>query len=277
MERTEEIGRAIALMALLRSAEGCAWDREQTFQTIKRHTLEETYEVFDAIDRQDWPALKDELGDLLLQVLFYAQMAEESGYFSVEMVGKALSDKLVRRHPHIFGDVVATTPDEVNRTWEAVKRAERGAGAGDAPTGLLWGVKRYVPGMMEATKLGAKAASVGFDWPDTKGLLAKINEECAELVAEMEKGDAEGQEDELGDVLFTVMNLARHLKVDPETALKRANTKFRTRFTAMEEAAGGAAALQQMDADELERRWQRAKQDLVTEHGRGAESLQERG
>ena len=240
-------------MARLRGPDGCPWDREQTFDSIKRHTLEETYEVFDAIDRRVWPDLKDELGDLLLQVLFYSQMAEEAGHFSIEEVAANLNAKLIRRHPHIFGDAVANTVAEVNETWEAVKRIERAA---QPAAKYLDAVPRHVPALLEAEKLGARAAKVGFDWPTLEGLYAKIAEETEEI-HHAEEQDA--IEDEVGDLFFTVVNLARHLGVEPEFCLRRANAKFRTRFDRME-AEVGLDTLKTSSSDELEQLWQRAKQ-----------------
>jgi XTP/dITP diphosphohydrolase/ATP diphosphatase len=248
-------------MARLRAPGGCPWDREQTFDSIKPYTLEETYEVFDAIERRAWPELKDELGDLLLQVLFYAQMATEAGYFDLRDVAENLHAKLIRRHPHVFGDAQATDSSAVLRNWEQIKVEEKKAANSEAS--LLDGIPRSMAATLEATKLGSKAAKVGFDWPDANGLFAKLAEEIAELRAEIERDDADRVEAEFGDLLFTAMNLARHLKVDAESALRRSNAKFRARFAAMELAAGGAAALQALPAEELERLWEEAK---ATEH-----------
>jgi ATP diphosphatase len=181
----DPIARAIAIMARLRGPERCLWDREQTFDTIKRHTLEETYEVFDAIERRAWPDLKDELGDLLLQVLFYSQMAAEAGYFTIQDVAENLNAKLVRRHPHVFGDALATDADAVLRNWEEIKKAEKAA-APEGPKSLLEDIPRTMPAMLEAVKLGSRAAKVGFDWPDATGLFAKLEEEIAELRAEID-------------------------------------------------------------------------------------------
>jgi ATP diphosphatase len=250
--------RVVAIMARLRGPDGCPWDREQTFDTIKRYTLEETYEVFDAIERRSWPELKDELGDLLLQVLFYAQMASEAGYFDIGDVAETLAQKLVRRHPHVFGDVQADDAATVLRNWEQIKAKEKQQKA--VGGSLLDEVPRTMPATMEAYKLGSKAAKVGFDWPDTDGLLDKVREEAAELRAEMVLGDADRVEDEFGDLLFTMMNLGRHLGVDPESALRRSSAKFRRRFGAMEEASGGAAQMSALSAGELEGLWIRAKQ-----------------
>ena len=263
--RTKALAAVIETMARLRAPNGCPWDRAQTFDSIKRHTLEETYEVFDAIDRRAWPELKDELGDLLLQVLFYAQMAEEAGHFAIEDVAESLNGKLIRRHPHVFGDAEAATVDEVNRTWERVKQAER-AGRPEAAH-WLEAVPRLLPAVLEAEKLGARAAKVGFDWPEIGGLFAKLEEETAELHAEVSAGgrDASRIADELGDLLFTGVQMPRHLGVAPEFALRAANRKFRERFNRMEAIAGGAARVEQASAKELDALWQQAKEDLRAE------------
>jgi ATP diphosphatase len=281
---TEPLAEAISIMARLRAPGGCPWDREQSFDTIKRHTLEETYEVFDAIERRAWPELKDELGDLLLQVLFYAQMAAEEGYFDIGDVAANLNAKLVRRHPHVFpvdGKLAdATDANAVLRNWEQIKREEkRAAGvgvdseqattsesvaaSGSAAVSELDSIARSMPAVMEAGKLGSKASKVGFDWPDVEGLFAKIQEEIGELKAELVEADRhrERVEDEMGDLLFTAVNLARHLKVDAETALRGANAKFRRRFGAIERAAGGFEALASLNPEELDALWNRVKQE----------------
>jgi ATP diphosphatase len=270
------IAEAIAIMARLRGPDGCPWDREQTFDSIKRHTLEETYEVFDAIERRAWPDLKDELGDLLLQVLFYSQMAAEAGYFDIHDVAANLNAKLVRRHPHIFGDVTATDADAVLRNWEQIKLEEKKA-AGVKAASLLDEVPRAMPPLLEAGKLGSKAAKVGFDWPNVDGrateLFAKLDEEIDELKVEVAAGSRELMEAELGDVLFTAVNLARHLKIDPDAALRGANGKFRRRFAGME-AEAGEEGLRGKSAAELEEFWARAKRQgvAVDAVGDGAES-----
>ncbi len=246
-------------MTHLRGPDGCPWDRAQTFDSIKRNTLEETYEVFDAIERRAWPDLRDELGDMLLQVLFYAQMASEAGHFTLADIAEGLSAKLIRRHPHIFGDAVADDPAAVQKTWDAVKQQEKRA-AGGTPSGLLDDVSRAMPAMIEASKLGSRAARVGFDWGSPAGLIDKLHEETHELAAELTAADTTRLEDELGDLLFTAVNLARHLRLDPEAALRRANAKFRTRFTAMERHAGGQEALAAATPEQLEALWAFAKQ-----------------
>jgi ATP diphosphatase len=264
----DPMAEAIAIMARLRGPGGCPWDREQTFDTIKRHTLEETYEVFDAIERRAWPELKDELGDLLLQVLFYAQMAAEAGYFTIDDVASSLNAKLIRRHPHIFGDVKAEDAATVLKNWEEIKREEKKAAGADAgKASLLSDVPRSMPAMMEANKLGSRAAKVGFDWPDSAGLFEKLQEEIGELQEEISRSevDAGSVEGELGDLLFTAVNLARHLKVDPESALRSANAKFRKRFGEMEQQTGGQDVLKTRTPEELDELWRRAKMATSSE------------
>ena len=267
---------SVAIMARLRGPGGCPWDREQSFATIRKYTLEETYEVLDAIEREHWSDLAEELGDLLLQVLFYAQMGDEAGYFSIVDVLEHLNRKLIRRHPHVFGDEAsaaagnraqvdgasATEAAGVLANWEAIKTAEKKQAkmAKDgSSTSLLDEVPRNFPALLEAGKLGSKAAKVGFDWPDRAGLLEKVEEECREIEAEAAAGaPPEIVEGEVGDLLFTAVNLARHLKVDPELALRRTNAKFRRRFAGMERASG--RALSEQSASELEALWEQAKQ-----------------
>ncbi|MCU1314619.1 MAG: nucleoside triphosphate pyrophosphohydrolase [Acidobacteriaceae bacterium] len=266
---------SVFIMARLRGPDGCPWDREQTFATIRKYTLEETYEVLDAIERQDWAHLAEELGDLLLQVLFYAQMGDEAGHFSITDVLEHLNRKLIRRHPHVFGpeaSAAAGNRTEVDTSaareaagvlvnWEAIKAAERSSTSSPAEgtASLLDGVPRSFPALLEASKLGSKASKVGFDWPDRNGLLEKVEEECREIDAEVQAGaPLEAVEGEVGDLLFTMVNLARHMKVDPELALKRTNTKFRTRFRAMEQST--KRPLAEHSAAELEALWAAAKQ-----------------
>jgi nucleoside triphosphate diphosphatase len=258
----DPLAEAIAIMARLRGPGGCPWDREQTFDTIKRHTLEETYEVFDAIERRAWPDLKDELGDLLLQVLFYAQMASEEGYFTIQDVAANLNAKLIRRHPHIFAGAQVADSDAVLRNWEQIKQSEKKSSAG-VPSSMLDDIPRTMPAMLEAGKLGSRAAKVGFDWPDVDGLFNKLQEEIGELKAELTPSaatqSAAAIEAEFGDLLFTAINLARHLKIDTESALRATNAKFRRRFAAMESAAGSTEALAASTPAELDILWNQAK------------------
>src|SRR5258705_4407346 len=256
------LAEAVAIMARLRGPEGCPWDREQTFDSIKRHTLEETYEVFDAIERRAWPDLKDELGDLLLQVLFYAQMASEAGYFTLQDVASNLNAKLIRRHPHIFAGAEVADSTEVLRNWEQIKRSEKEA-ATSPQSSMLDDIPRAMPAVLEAPKLGSRAAKVGFDWPNADGLFDKLQEEIGELKAELtpfsENQSKAAIEAEFSDLLFTAVNLARHLKVDPESALRATNAKFRSRFAAMESAAGSRDALAASTPSELDQLWNQAK------------------
>jgi XTP/dITP diphosphohydrolase/ATP diphosphatase len=261
----------VAIMHRLRAPGGCPWDREQSFDSIRKYTLEETYEVFDAIERRDWPELKDELGDLLLQVLFYADMAAEAGYFSLGDVIDGLNRKLVRRHPHVFGeeaaaeagnsaaglDVDGIDAAQVLRNWDEIKQRERIAKP--APEGRLEAIPRSMPALAEAAKLGSKAAKAGFDWPDTSGLVEKLREEMAELEAEIAGGEParERAAQELGDLLFTAVNLARHLKIDPELALRDTNARFRGRFRIMETES--ARPLEELLPEDLEQLWANAK------------------
>jgi len=245
----------LAIMARLRAPNGCPWDLKQTFDSIKPYTIEENYEVLDAIDARDWPGLTEELGDYLLQAAFYAQMAEEAGHFRMEDCLTAINEKLVRRHPHIYGTGTAETPEEVLKKWDEIKLGEKGD---KAPKALLDGVPRSVPALMEASQLSAKAAKTGFDWPDVDSVLDKVREEMAELAeARAGDGDVEG---ELGDLLFSLVNVARKLKVDPEQALRKTNAKFRRRFGYVESSLAGAGRkLEEASLGEMEALWQQAK------------------
>lgn len=229
----------LRIMARLRDPDGgCPWDLEQTFATIAPYTIEEAYEVEDAIARNDLPALKDELGDLLLQVVFHARMAEEAGHFAFADVAAGIAEKMIRRHPHVFGDVDADHADTVSANWESIKAAERAARAEAAVdqglSPVLAGVTQGLPALLRAVKLQNRAARVGFDWPDKRPVMAKIHEELKELEVEIESGTSDRIEEEFGDFLFVVANLARHLKLDPEASLRAANRKFERRFSKME-------------------------------------------
>jgi MazG family protein len=252
--------RLVEIMARLRSPDGCPWDREQTFDTIKPYLLEETYEVMDAIDARDWDGLADELGDLLLQAVFFSQMAKEAGYFDVTHAIEAINSKLVRRHPHVFGEGEAKTAEEVVRKWDEIKAAEKAQSAKPRPKGLLSGVPRSLPALMEARQIAGRAAGAGFDWSNVDQVLDKLREELAELDAARQAGSPEQVQDEIGDLLFVMVNIARFLKVDPEQALRGTNAKFRRRFEHVEnglEAQGKTP--QQATIEEMESLWREAK------------------
>ena len=290
----ERFQRAVSIMTRLRAPGGCPWDREQTFDSIKPYTLEETYEVLEAIDNRDWEELSGELGDLLLQVLFYAQMAKEQGTFSIDEVLDRLSNKLVDRHPHVFGEVKAETSSDVLRNWEALKAEEKKkrleAGGGKAAQNLenqqsvLAGVPTAIPALLEAYKLSSRAAHVGFDWPNVNGLFEKLHEETEELREQLKEFPEPGPrphargvagsgrpqipeelrdrlEDEVGDLFFVLVNIARYLSLDPESALRKTNRKFKQRFQWMEEQLRASRrGPQQASMEELESLWQQAKQ-----------------
>lgn len=257
------IDRLLEIMAALRHpTDGCPWDREQSFQSLSSFTLEEAYEVADAIARQDDDDLRDELGDLLFQVVFYSRIAEESGIFDFDDVATAISDKLTRRHPHVFGSAAQRAAGQTPGSWEDIKAAERAAARSEqAPPSALDGVARALPALKRAAKLGDRAARVGFDWPDAEGVRAKVAEELAELDAAWHQADAAGIEEELGDLLFSLVNFGRHLGVDAEQALAVANRKFRQRFVGMEAAAGDRKAeLSELSAADWEELWSAQKQ-----------------
>ena len=289
----ERFERAVAIMERLRAPGGCPWDREQTFDSIKPYTLEETYEVLEAIDNRDWRELPGELGDLLLQVLFYSEMAKEQGTFSIDDVLDRLSQKLVDRHPHVFGDTKADTSAEVKRNWEALKIEERKKRAPDTePSGkadaaspsILAGISSTMPSLMEAHKLSSRAAQVGFDWPDIEGLFDKLGEEITELREHLQEFPAPGPrpqgrgvagsgrqnipedlrmrlEEEVGDLFFVLVNIARYLALDSESALRKTNRKFRRRFQWMEQRLHeSGTSPENTSMEELESLWQQAKQ-----------------
>ncbi|MCW5733150.1 MAG: nucleoside triphosphate pyrophosphohydrolase [Enhydrobacter sp.] len=260
----EPLKRLLAVMAWLRDRRhGCPWDIDQTFRTIAPYTIEEAYEVADAIERDDLPGLKEELGDLLLQVVYHSQMARETGAFDFDDVAAAIADKMVDRHPHVFGDLRIADAEAQTVSWEARKAAERAKKAGGAePTGTLDGVARALPALLRAEKIQKRAARVGFDWTSIGPVIDKIEEELGELRAELDAGkpDHGRIEDELGDVLFALANLARHCKVDPEAALRSTNDKFERRFRYVEQqlALDGRKPAE-ATLEEMEALWQNAK------------------
>jgi nucleoside triphosphate diphosphatase len=291
----ERFERAVAIMERLRAPGGCPWDREQTFDSIKPYTLEETYEVLEAIENRDWHELAGELGDLLLQVLFYAEMAKEQSSFSIDDVLDRLSAKLVNRHPHVFGDVKADTAAEVKKNWEALKVEERKKRQAsdemvkEKQQSILAGVSSAMPSLLEAHKLSSRAAQAGFDWPNIDGLFDKLHEETAELREELQEFPSPGPqpqgrgvagsgrtavpeslqerlEGEVGDLFFVLVNIARYLSVDPESALRKSNRKFKRRFQWMEERLheSGRAA-DETSIEELESLWRRAKDQEKSE------------
>ena len=264
MTETRQIDRLLGIMAALRNREtGCPWDVEQTFASIAPYTIEEAYEVADAIARDDLPDLKDELGDLLLQVVFHARMAEELGEFDFDAVASAISDKMIRRHPHVFGNGEADTPDAVKISWESIKAEERDEKrTNDTPPSALDGVAMALPALTRAEKLSKRAARVGFEWPAISMVFDDIREELDELEAEIgETSDPDRLEDELGDLLFCIANLARSLKVDPEAALRRTNAKFTSRFHYVEaRVTESGASVEEADLAELDGYWDQAKE-----------------
>ena len=253
------IFRLLEVMARLRDPNGgCPWDVEQTFATIAPYTIEEAYEVADAIERGDMDDLVEELGDLLLQVVFHARMAEEEGRFDFAAVADAIAGKLIRRHPHVFGEAGYRTSDEQTVAWEAIKKEER---AGKEKHGVLDDVPVGLPALTRAVKLTKRAARVGFDWPSTREVMDKLAEEMLELQAEIDAGDVEKARAELGDILFVLANLARKLDVDPEDALRATNAKFSRRFAFIEaELAKDGRTPDQSDLAEMDALWNRAKE-----------------
>ena len=251
-----DISNLLEIMAALRDPEsGCPWDLEQDFRSIAPYTIEEAYEVADCIERDALDELPDELGDLLLQVVFHAQMARDQGLFGFSDVVEAICDKMVRRHPHVFADASAETGEQVVASWEAIKRQEKPAGQG-----VLDGIALGMPALMRAYKLGKRASTVGFDWAAIEGVRDKLDEELAEVDAAMQHGDRSMIEAELGDLLFSIVNLCRHLKIDPERALRRCNERFANRFGHVEaQVAEAGGDWNAFDTEMLEAFWQQAK------------------
>ena len=255
----EKFQKLVEIMARLRAPGGCPWDRTQTFDTIKPYTLEETYEVLDAIDRRAWNELAEELGDFMLQAVFYAQMAAEEKLFSIDDSLDAINQKLVRRHPHVFGEQSAETPGDVMRIWGLVKTAEKKE-KGRAEDGLLETVPRALPALVEAQQISSRAAGAGFDWENPDQVLDKLHEELAEFAEARRMASQDELENEMGDLLFVLVNLARFVKVDPEQALRRTNAKFRRRFEFIErKLAEQGRTLADSNIGEMEALWQEAK------------------
>lgn len=255
-EPEKQLSRLRAIMHRLRAPGGCPWDAEQTHESLLSNLIEETYETVDTIKRGDWEHLKEELGDLLLQVVFHSELAEEAGRYNLDDVARGVSDKLVRRHPHVYGDSAASDTESVLNQWDAIKRQEKGSE--EKP--YLHDVGKGLPAMLRAAKLQKKAAKVGFDWPDDHGVVDKIREELGEVEEELESGNCNGLGEEIGDLLFSVVNLARRHKLDPEILLESTNIKFESRFATMEKALQSEGNdLQAATLDEMEAKWQDAK------------------
>ena len=257
----EKFEKLTEIMATLRAPGGCPWDREQSIESLRPYLLEETYETLDAIERQDWTHLPEELGDLLLQIVFQAQIGREEGLFAIDDVVDAISEKLIRRHPHVFDKESIATAGGVEKRWDEIKAEEKAAkGQLADPESILDDVPRHQPGVLEANKLCKRAAKVGFDWRHFDELLEKLQEEAGELKEAQASGDLDRIEDEVGDLLFMAVNIARHLKVNPELALKRTNEKFRKRFGHIEqELRTHGRAPEEASLEEMEELWQAAK------------------
>ena len=263
--------KLVEIMAKLRGPDGCPWDKQQDFNSLKPMLVEEVYEVLEAVENKDPEGLSEELGDLLLHVVFHAQLGKETGQFDIDTVIGKISDKLVRRHPHVFGSETASTPEEVIKNWEAIKaqeKAEKLKNRTPEQRSLLEGIPSRLPAIHEAHQISSRAARVGFDWPDVNGIFDKLQEEVRELKEVISSSGSEEKrdrlEDEIGDMLFVIVNIARYLKIDSESALKRANRKFKSRFQFMEkELAGQGKTLDQTSLDEMEALWQKAKSENV--------------
>jgi len=258
----ESFDQLAQIMARLRAPDGCPWDRAQTHESLRPFLIEESAEVLDAIAQNDPRALCEELGDLLLQVVFHAQLAQEAGQFSLDDVCQSIGEKLLRRHPHVFGDATAHSADDVKPLWDEIKRQEKAA-RGETPTSALDGVPSSLPALSAALQISKKAAKVGFEWPDEEGVWNKVREETDELARARDENESpQRQAEELGDLLFSVVNIARWRKIDPELALRDVNAKFKARFEKMEAfASARGVALPDLSPDEWETLWQKAKKD----------------
>jgi tetrapyrrole methylase family protein/MazG family protein len=269
----------VTLQARLRAPGGCPWDREQTHSTLKTYLIEEAYEVLDALETGDARELKEELGDLLLQILFHADLALETGSFDISDVVNGIHEKMIRRHPHVFGNVKVKSSSEVLKNWTQLKAAEKQAGSTESSPekelvpSVLEGIPRSLPALLEAYQLTRRAAQVGFDWELVDGIFAKMVEETGELRAALETSDQSSAEEEVGDILFVAVNLARFLRIDPEVALKHSNLKFKSRFQNMEnEASSSGQRLSQLSKEELEILWEAAKARAKTSTPQGNEA-----
>jgi tetrapyrrole methylase family protein/MazG family protein len=258
-ETGEKFERFVEIMARLRSPEGCPWDRQQTHRSLKKYVIEETYEVVDAIDAGDAEDLCGELGDLMLQILFHAQLAKEEGVFDIEDVLDGISTKLIRRHPHVFGQTEVAGAEEVLHNWDQIKMQEKGM---ETRASILDGVPKTLPALARAMEISKRAARAGFEWPNLEAVFAKLEEEVSELREEIYTGDDKRIAEEIGDLLFTIVNVARWMKVDPEDALRAMTMRFASRFRQIEEAAREAGRpLEEMTIEEMDAVWDRAKEE----------------
>lgn len=254
----ENFEKLVDIMSRLRSEDGCPWDREQTHQTLKKYLIEESYEVIDAIDSNDMDELRGELGDLMLQVLFHAQIAKENGLFDINDVLEGINSKLLRRHPHVFGEAEVASAEEVLHRWEEIKRGEKGY---EDRTSVLDGVPNTLPALSRAMEISKRAAKTGFEWPNIEAVMEKVEEEIAELKEELAEDDKQRTADEIGDLLFTIVNVARWKGIDPEDALRRMTKRFAERFRKIEKSASDSGRpLKEMSIHEMDDIWEKAKQ-----------------
>lgn len=259
MGHAHSFEKLVAIMDRLRGPDGCPWDREQSYSTLRGYLLEECYEVAEALDRADSAGLREELGDLLFQIVFLSRIAKEEGRFTVDDVVDGIAEKMIRRHPHVFGDATAETSDEVLKHWEAIKREEKGDAA---PASLLDGIPRALPELLKAQRLGTKAARVGFDWKRSTDVIEKLEEELGELRVALAAGDGESTREELGDLLFSLAMLARHLGIEAEAALAGSNRKFMRRFQWIEGLLSrNGESIAEAESSRLEALWEQAKAD----------------